>query len=450
MVKTSLRWRRVDSREQVRQTLECALVRAQRERVQGPLRTPPEPFPHRDQFLEAEGLLPGEREAFAAHLARAMLNAKLGPLRTQEESALKQPQTHERETREGRAWLGVLASGEAKGALVAQLSRTYGLSDGSAVQRARQSAGHWYAALREEASGLGPHPDSPKTAPDGASTLAETDDLIAELASRFGVEEAEAWPRALRDKALDSAHSPAGRHRRVAAVFEGSALFDSLSRCTRVESHDSARAHVIAVRPGERVHVKLPAYLQGVSADYSAAHVTGRALGYALIDSSLPAALRWPVVGSMSRAMGALMAQTLLETKQRLSRRELEMKRGRLAALWVLDLRVAAASFVASPSPELRLELASRTFGVPARPLSTWMLRSPSARGRLRGLLSGLALYVALREHFDEDWFRNPRSAGFLREVCRKGGAGSAEAALEELGGSLDTATSRIREMVDY
>lgn len=450
MLKSSLRYPRVDPREQVRRTLEGALIRAQRERVQGPLHAPPAPFPHRDQFLEAEGLLPGEREAFAAHLARAKLNVKLAPLRAQEENTLRQPQTYERQTREGHAWLGLLAGGEAKSALVAQLSRAYGLSDGVAVQRARQSAGRWYAELRSEASGLGPHPDSPKKAPDGDATLAETDDLIAELASRFGVEEAETWPRALHDKALDSAHTPARRHRRVAAVFEGSELFDSLSRCTRVESHDSARAQVIAVRPGERIHIKLPGFLQGVSADYFAAHATGRALGYSLIDSSLPAALRWPVVGSMARAMGALMAQTLLATKQRLSRREHEMKRGRLAALWVLDLRVAAASFVASPAPELRLELMSRTLGAPARPLSTWMLRTPSARARLRGLLGGLALYVALREHFDEDWFRNPRSAGFLREVCRKGGAGSVEGALEELGGSLDTATSRVREMVDY
>ncbi|MFK8000503.1 MAG: hypothetical protein AB8H86_12965 [Polyangiales bacterium] len=440
----------MDPREQVRRTLESALIRAQRERVQGPVHAPPARFPHRDHFLEAQGLLPGEREAFAAHLARAELNANLAPLRRLEASALEQTQTYERQTREGRAWLGLLAGGEAKSSLVAQLSRAYGLSDGAPVQRARRSAGNWYAALRAEASSLGPHPDSPKRAPDGDATLADTDDLVSELASRFGVEEAEEWPRALQDKALDAAHSPAGRHRRVAAVFEGSALFDSLSRCTRVDTFDSARAQVIAVRPGERIHMKLPSYLQGVSADYSAAHATGRALGCALIEPSLPAALRWPVVGSMSRAMGALMAQTLLETKQRLSRREHEMKRGRLAAFWVLDLRLAAASLVASPSPELRLELASRTLGAPARPLSTWLLRAPSARARLRGLLGGLALYVALREHFDEDWFRNPRSAGFLREVCRKGGAGSVESALVELGGSLDTATARVREMVDY
>lgn len=422
----------------------------QRERVQGPLHAPAERFPHRDLFLEAEGFLPGEREAFAAHLARAHLNTKLAPLRAKEDAALKKPLTYERETREGHAWLGVLARGDAKPSLVAQLSRAYGLSDGAAVQRARQSAGGWYAALRAEASSLGQHPDSPESPPDGEGTLSSTDDLVSELASRFGVEEAEAWPRALHDKALDGAHSPAGRHRRVAAAFEGSPLFEALSRCTQVGTEESARAQVIAVRPGERVHIKLPSQLQGVAADYDAAHATGRALGHALIDPSLPASLRWPVVGSMSRAMGALMAQTLQETKHRLSRREQEMKRGRLAALWVLDLRVAAASLVASPVPELRLELASRALGVPARPLSTWALRVPSARARLRGLLGGLALYVALREQFDEDWFRNPRSSGFLREVCRKGGGGSVESALEELGGSLDDAAPRVREMVDY
>ncbi|MFT5430967.1 MAG: hypothetical protein ACI9OJ_001646, partial [Myxococcota bacterium] len=392
----------MDSIDQVRDALQRALIRVHRERVQGPLQTPPESFPHRDQFLEAEGFLPGEREAFAAHLARAHLNTKLSPLRTREASALEKRLTYERDTREGSAWLGVVARGEAKPSLAALLSRAYGLSDGGAVQQARESAGRWYAALRAEASNLGPHPDTPEDALEGEALLASTDELVAELASRFDVEEAEAWPRALHDRALDASHPSPGRHRRVASVFEGSALFDALSRCTQVSTFEAARAQVIALRPGERVHIKLAGHLQGVSADYGAAHATGRALGYALIDPSLPAALRWPVVGSMPRAMGALMAQTLAAERGRLSRREMEMKRVRLAALWVLDLRVAAASLVASSVPDLRLELVSRALGAPARPLSTWALRAPSARARLRGLLGGLALYVALREQFDE------------------------------------------------
>ncbi|MFT5358372.1 MAG: hypothetical protein ACI9KE_005610, partial [Polyangiales bacterium] len=49
---------------------------------------------------------------------------------------------------------------------------------------------------------------------------------------------------------------------------------------------------------------------------------------------------------------------------------------------------------------------------------------------------------------FDEDWFRNPRSADFLREVCRVGGGGSVEDALEQLGGCASDAVKRVHEML--
>ncbi|HEX2678358.1 MAG TPA: hypothetical protein VHM19_17015, partial [Polyangiales bacterium] len=66
----------------------------------------------------------------------------------------------------------------------------------------------------------------------------------------------------------------------------------------------------------------------------------------------------------------------------------------------------------------------------------------------LRGKLAGLALHVALREHFDEDWFMNARAAEPLRGAATRGNAFSAEAFCAELGGSFDAASGSLLELL--
>jgi hypothetical protein len=70
------------------------------------------------------------------------------------------------------------------------------------------------------------------------------------------------------------------------------------------------------------------------------------------------------------------------------------------------------------------------------------------ARRRAREALAGLALHVGLRERFDADWFRNPRSEEVLRGGCAPGNRLTPEQLCAELGVGAEVAPARAIELV--
>ena len=71
-----------------------------------------------------------------------------------------------------------------------------------------------------------------------------------------------------------------------------------------------------------------------------------------------------------------------------------------------------------------------------------------TARARALELLAGLALFTALRERCDEDWYRNPRSAELLRAGCARGHGTTPQAWCVELGTTLDAAVAQGEALV--
>ena len=61
-----------------------------------------------------------------------------------------------------------------------------------------------------------------------------------------------------------------------------------------------------------------------------------------------------------------------------------------------------------------------------------------AAGRRLRGWLLGAILSAALRDRYDEDWFRNPRAGLFLRELFEQGASENAGELAERFGSRLD------------
>jgi hypothetical protein len=70
------------------------------------------------------------------------------------------------------------------------------------------------------------------------------------------------------------------------------------------------------------------------------------------------------------------------------------------------------------------------------------------ARCRAREALAGMALHVALRDRFDADYYRNPRSAELLRSLCERGNALQIDGLSAELATSLSKAAGRAMELV--
>ena len=67
---------------------------------------------------------------------------------------------------------------------------------------------------------------------------------------------------------------------------------------------------------------------------------------------------------------------------------------------------------------------------------------------RARALRVAGPLHVAMRERFDEDWWRNPRSEEALRVATRLGAARPVASLVEELGADPDALGARVRELL--
>jgi hypothetical protein len=104
--------------------------------------------------------------------------------------------------------------------------------------------------------------------------------------------------------------------------------------------------------------------------------------------------------------------------------------------------------------PEARLELlceaVGRALGVRIEPGIAGVLAPDRIQARSGAVeaLCGLASAVGMRERFNADWFRNPRTGDLLRGVAQRGNRLSPEGMCAELGQSLAAAGARAIELV--
>jgi hypothetical protein len=270
--------------------------------------------------------------------------------------------------------------------------------------------------------------------------------------------------RALRAREQDGLVRRDGRFRRIAEDLGALGFERDLAARVAVHgTHDGLlpRTRLALVRVPGDVRILESKVELGVASELAAMEGLGRALGFALTAPALPIELRRPLAGSVARAIGVLFAQLLgdrafLAGARSLGRRERDELGRRAALLLVLEARVHAAAIAArarARDAEARAEegaaLLARALGVHV-PLAVARLVvvAPAALGpRFRARVAGLALGVAMRDRFDEDWYRNPRAAEPIRAAAARGALASAEDWLHELGGSADMAAPRLFEL---
>src|SRR5262249_2667395 len=128
---------------------------------------------------------------------------------------------------------------------------------------------------------------------------------------------------------------------------------------------------------------------------------------------------------------------------------------GTFALLYVrATAAIAFAPLADADGPQARLEALAEAPGralccdVPLGVAGLLGADRVTLRARSAEQLAGLALFAALRERCDEDWYRNPRSAELLRAGCARGHGTTPDAWCKELGTSLDAAATEGEALV--
>lgn len=429
----------------------------------------------RELFEEASerGLLAGDERAAAAAWLRD-LHAAPGRARAAARLAevLGTPIAHDSDFHAPLALVQrLLADGAARRrrAIARDLAPWLGrlaqaLRDGRAEVAEARSRGAWLAA------GGAP----PDVAPEGLDeaareVLRDTADawqeLIERLAHAAGTD-LEHWTdlaHALRAPGLDDRFDPARRWRRLAGHLRPLGLQEALASRARAEpaaptlARPAASLAVLHVPRDVRV---APGLELGLAAEREGALVLGRALAVALTNPALPHVLARPRAGTVGRALGGLLAhlhadpvfaERALGTSGHPQRAIRELALG--LELWAL--RTEAARIRLIP------EVDAAAFADAARELlrDAWRVEVDAAVAGVLGLPLGApvaafraarhvpSLHVALRERFDEDWWRNPRAAEPLRAACARGGTLSVEAWADELGAEPGALRARVAEL---
>lgn len=307
-------------------------------------------------------------------------------------------------------------------------------------------------------------PRSPDEAPDdlesrAARFLEATDDAMREALLRAGHAQEIRDPRtvldafrALRMPALDPLVPVRERGRRIASFLAPLGFDAPLASRARLDPPPLGLfggAHAIALDPPRAVVVVPPALELGLASEIEVARATGEALAHLLVAPALPVEFRRAVPASTARGFGelfaGLLADPLFGKKVRaLEGAELEAFRRGAVAILLARARVRAARWIARRVGDRdRLEagavLLARALGVrepaPWRSLADPVSLDPDGdAARLRAALAAPAIAMALRERYDEDWFRNPRVAEPLRAAATRGGTLAVERWAEEVG----------------
>ena len=263
-------------------------------------------------------------------------------------------------------------------------------------------------------------------------------------------------PSLLRAADLDDAVKRESRAKRVVALGEGFGVAKELGARVRVEAHAGAvspRVGLALVKPPTDVRLLVPTAEHGILTELAFASASGRALALVLANPALPIALAHPVHGGFARLLGDLFALLLFDRERLARERRMpapvqDSVRRVAASIVVLHLRIAAAATRArgERSPDALATAAREAIGLPVpAPTAALLLETPrGAEPRLASGLSALAAFVALRETFDEDFHRNPRTAELLRGFAARGGLGTDAELLAAVGGSVDVAPRRL------
>jgi hypothetical protein len=272
--------------------------------------------------------------------------------------------------------------------------------------------------------------------------------------------------RGLRAPELDSTSGRKQRWQRAAAWLRGLGFERELQTRMRAEVDRGGAlpvAQTIALAVPRDVRIAQIAIDYGVVSDVLACQGVGHALGLALRFAALPPELRWPEGASVEGAFGGLALQLWgerghLVRVQGMSTAEAERVgrlSGTVALLWARAwVAIALASAGDADHAQAQLEALAVALGralccdLPPGIAGVLGANRVLARDRAQELLAGLALHGVLRERFDADWFRNPRSAELLRNACERGNALSAEGWCVELSTSLANAAARGVELV--
>ena len=404
------------------------------------------------QLLAAGAVSPEEGGAMAAHLARVVAEHVLAPARI----ALR---------------AGALSAADVNGDAVpiARLvedialepdARRRGVLARALVASAERNLPMLLdaRALADEAGaraliGLPARPDA---GPDTAVLLAEasalldatddaTRDLVDAAVRSSGIAPSGGDPQwhdvlaAARFRTLDGAFPRAGRFRRFGALLAPLGLHRELGTHVRLAGNHGGldpRAHLAVLSAPRDVRIGAPSIEHGLFSELTCLDATGRALALALAAPALPMALARPLDASVARSFGALLTQlhadrVFLKQARAISGRELDTTARAVALQVLLELRVSAAALLARRATDVdRATVAAdalrRALGGAHVPnaLAALVVRTPAAlAARFRAKRGALALHAALREHADEDWFRNPRTAEPLRALASRGGA---------------------------
>ncbi len=324
------------------------------------------------------------------------------------------------------------------------------------------------ADLEESASsGLfidAPPPVDRANVEDCDTILTDTADAWLELKERMehaSSSPIEDWPDlvfALRAQRFDPLAPARRRFARLAERFLELGLRDVLVKRVRVhESRSLRRARIVALSIPLDVRI-VASSTDGLFSDRDALVVLGRAASLAMTHPALSPLAARPTAGTVGRALGALMAHLL--TDARFTALDSSVARGarELAlALELVELRVRAAAVIAQRAIERSdyadaardaLLDALRVDIHPTIAACLCMPHEPEPLAPLRALRHAVPIFCAMRERYDEDFFRNPRTLEVWRAACERGPSLSVETWVKELGAEPSSLRTRLRELL--
>ena len=297
--------------------------------------------------------------------------------------------------------------------------------------------------------------------------LDATDDAAADLVERahhaVGAPSLATRVAALAPLALDGALPARGRTRRIGAVLESLGLEGELR-----DRISLAPTRVFTLRPdivrrGAHATVLVSDLEAGVVSERAMFWALAQALTHVLFSRSLPVEHAHAPRASVARSVGALFGAFL--SHESLVRRHVDAAPAARARVVlssslaiVLEARLACVRAMAG-EVEARTDAHARELAARALVLDPSLMDAELARSSwisptdaetdLRAVLAALAWAPALRERYDEDFFRNPRLADFLRGAAARGGLASAEGISDELGATPAHAALRVVELAE-
>jgi hypothetical protein len=304
-----------------------------------------------------------------------------------------------------------------------------------------------------------------------AATDAAAQDAIERACRGLGRHKPLPWHvllRALRAPELDSESGRQQRWRRAALFLRELGFERELNARVRAEPDRGASlpfTTLVAQAPPRDVRVAQGTIDYGIASDVLAAEGVARALGLALAHPALPVELRWPSeldphpAGALGALALAVWGQPIHLTRVQGLVASAAERVGRVAGTCVLLFVRACCAIAVAPladadSPQARLEALAEALGralccdIPLGIAGLLGADRVAARALAIEQLAGLALFAALRERCDEDWYRNPRSAELLRAGCTRGHGTSPQAWCAELATTLDAAAAQGEALV--